>query len=918
MRGKVGAEARGEGKSGLGSRGVLQTREGPFPYFRLKALEEKGVVGCLDRLPFSIRILLEGTLRACEQGELSPEVVFRLGNWDCRRPEVMEIPFRPARVLMQDFTGLPALVDLAAMRAAIQRWGGNPRLVDTAVPVDLVVDHSLQVDHYGSVEAASRNQELELERNRERYRFLRWAQRSFGRLRLVPPGGGIIHQVNLEFLARVVIVREGMTFPETVVGTDSHTTMINSLGVLGWGVGGTEAEAVLLGESLLIKVPEVVGVRLQGGLREGVTATDLALNMVEELRRKGVVEKFVEFFGPAVPHLSLFDRAVISNMAPEYGATVGFFPIDEQTLHYLRLTNRSPSQVELVERYAKEQGLFYGEGSRDPEYDQVVEVDLDRIEPSLAGPRRPQERIGLSQTGSSLRKLFPLSGAEGSEERLRPASGREKGGSIPAGSVLIAAITSCTNTSHPSLMVGAGILARNAVERGLKVPEWVKTSLAPGSRAVIDYLEASGLLPYLERLGFHLVGYGCTTCIGNSGPLAPAALEARGEGELRGCAVLSGNRNFEGRIHPDLKANYLASPPLVVAYALAGTVDLDLTREPLGLGADGQPVFLQDIWPPRAEIEEVLKAHLGPEVFARTYQAIEKGPPAWEAIPASGGDLFPWDEASTYIQEPPYFLDLPPEPPPLQPLLGARVLAFLGDGVTTDHISPAGRIPADSPAGRYLRELGVQEGDLNTYGSRRGNHRVMTRGTLAHPRLRNLLVPEREGGLTRYFGSPGTEEQMLPAEGEILPIFEAAERYRRDGTPLILIAGREYGTGSSRDWAAKGVALLGVRAVLAASFERIHRSNLVEMGVLPLQFCAGQRAETIGLSGEEVFDLWWDESLRPGQEIRIEARRGSQRLAFNAIARVDTPAEVECLRQGGILPALFRKLMRKEQPCWKE
>jgi aconitate hydratase len=901
----------------FGARDRFETGSGPATLYRLSALEKEDGGIHLDRLPFSIRVLLEALLRAGDGLEVKQEDVARLAHWNARQIEPVEVPFRPARVLMQDFTGVPAVVDLAAMRSAARRLGGNPKRISPLVPVDLVIDHSVQVDFFGSAEAAPCNEELEFRRNRERYQFLRWAERAFDNFRIIPPATGIIHQVNLEFLAKVVMVRGGIAFPDTLVGTDSHTTMINGLGVLGWGVGGIEAEAAMLGQPVYLVTPAVVGVKLTGRLREGVTATDLALAVVEILRRKGVVEKFVEFHGPALRSMPVADRAVLANMAPEYGATVGFFPIDEETLSYLRLTHRCPAEVQLVERYAKEQGLFRTEDTPDPEFSQILEINLAEVEPALAGPKRPQDRIPLADMKSSFRRalLAPIQerGFGLSESDLAKSLIPNPQSAILHGSVLIASITSCTNTSNPGLMLAAGLLARKAAERGLRVAPHVKASLAPGSRVVTEYLKESGLLPYLERLGFYLVGYGCMTCIGNSGPLPPEVARAVTESGLVAAAVLSGNRNFEGRIHPHIRANYLASPPLVLAYALAGTVDIDLVNEPLAIASDGQPVFLRDIWPTQAEIEELLKTALRPEMFARIYTQVFGSNPAWNAIQVDPSDLYPWDEASTYIQEPPFFIEMPLAPARLQPIRRARVLALLGDSVTTDHISPAGEIAADSPAGRYLTERGVPESDYNSYGSRRGNDRVMTRGTFANPRLKNLLVPGVEGGVTRYFDR--SVQEGIGDQGEIMPIFDAAQRYQSEGTPLIIIAGKEYGTGSSRDWAAKGVALLGVKIVLAESFERIHRSNLIGMGMLPLQFQPGENAVSLGLTGHEAFSIeGMDGEIEPRQVIRIRAERATgPPVTFSAIVRLDTPVEVEYYRNGGILHTVLRKLIEKEK-----
>jgi aconitate hydratase len=894
----------------FGARSTLDTALGRTAIYRLDALEKAGVVAGLDRLPFSIRVLLEAVLRSVDGELVTPQDVRNLGAWNAAAPAPVELPFVPARVILQDFTGVPAVVDLASMRAAVKRLGADPKRINPLVPVDLVIDHSVQVDAFGSPEALARNAEIEFERNRERYEFLRWGQKAFANFRVVPPATGIVHQVNLEFLASVVLRKneggESVAMPDTLVGTDSHTTMINGLGVLGWGVGGIEAEAAMLGQPLYMVTPQVVGFRLSGRLREGTTATDLVLTVTQMLRKKGVVEKFVEFYGPGLAEMSLADRATIANMAPEYGATCGFFPVDDETLAYLRRTGRAPEEVDLVERYTKEQGLFRTAASPEPLFSDTLALDLGTVEPSLAGPKRPHDRVPLSQMQGSFRKAlaapvkergFGLSAAD--TARSVPLEVGAAGAELRHGSVVIAAITSCTNTSNPSVMLGAGLLARNAVRRGLRVPAHVKTSLAPGSKVVTEYLRKSGLLPDLEALGFHLVGYGCTTCIGNSGPLPPAVSKAVNEGKLVAAAVLSGNRNFEGRVNPDVKANYLASPPLVVAYALAGTVDVDLATEPLGAGTGGAPVRLADVWPAHREIAE-LEASIGAEMFHASYGNVFDGNPDWNAIPVKGGELFDFAEESTYIQEPPFFQGLTRQPPPLADIVGARVLAVLGDSVTTDHISPAGDIALQSPAGRFLASKGIEKRDFNSYGSRRGNDRVMVRGTFANIRLKNAMVPGVEGGVTVHVPS-----------GERMDIYDAAERYRAEGTPLVVIAGKEYGSGSSRDWAAKGTLLLGVRAVVAESFERIHRSNLVGMGVLPLQFREGEGADALGLTGRETLTirgLAGDIAPRQGVTVEIERADGA-RTSFAATVRLDTPVEVDYYRNGGILHAVLRKML---------
>jgi aconitate hydratase len=814
-------------------------------------------------------------------------------------------------VLLQDFTGVPAIVDLAAMRDAIARLGGDPKKINPLVPVDLVIDHSVQVDAFGTRIAFQQNADIEFQRNRERYEFLRWGQKAFANFRVVPPATGIVHQVNLEYLADVVSTRKTdqgtVAMPDSLVGTDSHTVMINGLGVVGWGVGGIEAEAVMLGQPLYMLLPEVVGFKMTGALPEGATATDLVLTVTEMLRKKGVVGKFVEFYGPGIGSMSLPDRATIGNMAPEYGATMGFFPVDDETLSYLRRTGRRDEVVDLVERYTKEQGLFRTEDTPEPAFDEALELDLGTVVPSLAGPKRPQDRVALGDMQRSFRaalrapikqrgfELNDAALARSVEVRFNGTADR-----LTHGSVVIAAITSCTNTSNPSVMLAAGLLAKKACERGLSVRPFVKTSLAPGSRVVTEYLRDAGLTPYLEQLGFHLVGYGCTTCIGNSGPLPEAVAGAIKKHDLVAAAVLSGNRNFEGRVHPQVKANYLASPPLVVAYALAGTTDIDLTREPLGVGSDGRPVMLADVWPSQAEIADTIRRSVHPKQFREQYANVFSGNERWNAITGTGGDTYAWDEHSTYIQNPPFFEGLTPEVRPIQPIRGARVLVIVGDSVTTDHISPAGSIAADTPAGRYLIEQGVKPLDFNSYGSRRGNDRVMTRGTFANIRLRNLLAAGTEGGVTIH----------LPS-GERMPIYDAAMRYRAEGTPLVVLAGAEYGAGSSRDWAAKGTLLLGVRAVLAESYERIHRSNLVGMGVLPMQYRPGETRESLKLTGREVFDVvGLTDAITPRQEIAVDLTdpdTGAQRT-IHVLSRLDSPVEVEYYRNGGILQAVLRKL----------
>jgi len=881
----------------------LSTRAGDVLYHSLPALEAAGA-GDVAGLPYSVKVLLEALLRHCDGYLVREDDVAALARWGAAGDPERELAFLPARVLLQDFTGVPAVVDLAALRAAMDRLGGAPRRINPLIPVDLVIDHSVQVDRFGTDASLAFNAEKEFERNRERYEFLKWGQQSFDNFRVVPPATGICHQVNLEYLARVVQVRDGVALPDSLVGTDSHTTMINGLGVLGWGVGGIEAEAVMLGQPIYMLTPKVVGMRLSGALRPGVTATDLVLTVTQVLRKHGVVGKFVEFCGPGLSALSLPDRATLANMAPEYGATMGFFPVDGVTLEYLRFTGRGAELVDLVERYTKEQGLFRADDAPEPRYSELLAMDMDTVEPCLAGPKRPQDRVPLARMKQAFAKDLEQTYGKATESaRGEGATVALQGveATVAHGSVVIAAITSCTNTSNPSLLIGAGLLAKKAVEKGLAVRPWVKTSLAPGSPVVTQYLEAAGLTPYLEALRFHTVGYGCTTCIGNSGPLPEAVARAVTEHDLVVAAVLSGNRNFEGRINPLTKANYLASPPLVVAYALAGRVDLDLTAEPLGHGPNGEPVFLKELWPSDREVREAVERAVGAEMFAQGYARIFDGDRLWQEIPAAAGDLYPWAPESTYVREPPFFLDLSPEPPGIQPVQGARVLALFGDSITTDHISPAGSFRAESPAGTYLGQQGVAAEDFNSYGSRRGNHEVMMRGTFANARIRNGLVPGSEGGVTEH----------LPS-GERLSIYEAAMRYQAEGTPLVVLAGKDYGMGSSRDWAAKGTHLLGVRLVIAESYERIHRSNLVGMGILPLQFAAGQSAASLGLTGRETYGVeGLGDDLAPGQALRVSATAedGTVR-AFEAVLRVDTPVEMDYCRNGGILQTVLRRLLQ--------
>ncbi|MFN7737428.1 MAG: aconitate hydratase AcnA [Pirellula sp.] len=893
----------------FGARDSFKAPQGSLGIYRLDRLEKAGVAS-VSKLPFSIRILLEAVLRNCDGFQVTQDDVVNLAKWNAAKPEELEVPFKPARVVLQDFTGVPAIVDLAAMRDGMKSLGGDPQKINPLIPVDLVIDHSVQVDYFGTADALSKNVHVEFERNRERYEFLRWGQQAFANFRVVPPNTGIVHQVNLEYLAKVVFQGDDhlgrVAFPDTLVGTDSHTTMINGLGVLGWGVGGIEAEANMLGQPLYMLMPEVVGMKLTGRLAPGATATDLVLRVTEILRKEGVVNKFVEFFGDGVSCMSLADRATIANMAPEYGATMGFFPVDGETLAYLKRTGRTKDEIDLVERYCKEQGLFRLDNGPDLQYTKVLTLDLSTVDPAVAGPKRPQDRVPLKTVKASFSKALSAPIAErgfGLTSEQLPSQGVVKDlkgdESITHGAVVIAAITSCTNTSNPSVMIGAGLLAKKAADRGLRVKSFVKTSLAPGSRVVTDYLTKAGVLGSLEKLGFNVVGYGCTTCIGNSGPLPDAVANAITEGNLVAAAVLSGNRNFEGRVNPHTRANYLASPPLVVAYALAGTVDIDFEKEPIGHDEAGKPVFFHEIWPTRDEIEKAVDASVLPEMFLKQYSDAFTSNEAWNAIPITPGGQYAWDAKSTYIQRPPFLEGITTKVGTIHPIVGARALAVLGDSVTTDHISPAGSIAKSGPAGKFLVENGVTPADFNSYGARRGNDRVMVRGTFANIRIRNAMVPGVEGGVTRY----------LPT-GETMSIYDASMKYQAAKTPLVVLAGAEYGTGSSRDWAAKGTLLLGVKAVIAVSYERIHRSNLVGMGVLPLQFLPGQSAQSLGLTGEETFDIaGLSESLQPRTKIQVIAKKGDgSQVVFDALVRIDTPVEIEYYRNGGILPTVLRKL----------
>jgi aconitate hydratase len=911
----------------FGARGTLPGGSSPITIYRLPELARQGVAD-LDRLPFSVRVLLENALRWCGQGVATEEHVKTLASWQAKQADRPEFPFMPARVVLQDFTGVPCVVDLAAMRDAMADMGGDPDRINPVVPCDLVIDHSVQVDHYGTPDAFRLNVALEFDRNAERYQLLKFAQRAFHNFRVVPPGMGIVHQVNLEHLSPAIQLREqhGLltAYPDTLVGTDSHTTMINGLGVVGWGVGGIEAEAVMLGQPYFMLVPDVIGMKLTGSLPAGTTATDLVLRVTQMLRAKGVVDKFVEYYGPGLAGLGLADRATIANMSPEYGATVGFFPIDAETLRYLQRTGRSKETVDLVERYTKEQGLFRTDATPDPEFTSTIELDLSTIEPSLAGPKRPQDMVPLrtlrKSFAVSLPALMQPSVPEARRGFASAEAGRwanEGGGQtqtevVPSvhctingedhelrdGSVVIAAITSCTNTSNPSVMIGAGLLAKKAVAKGLRSRPWVKTSLAPGSRVVTDYLRDAGLSPFLDQLGFQTVGYGCTTCIGNSGPLQEPVAHAIEEHSLVVAAVLSGNRNFEARVHPLVRANYLASPMLVVAFALLGRVDADLTTEPLGISDAGEPVFLRDIWPSSTEIAEAMSTALTPELFRHEYAKVFEGDQEWKDLEVPTGSRYAWDDDSTYVQLPPFFQNLAAAPSALEDIQGARVLAVLGDSVTTDHISPAGTIPKNGPAATYLRAHGVEQPDWNTFGARRGNHEVMMRGTFGNVRIKNGLVPDKEGNWTEYFPS-----------GEVTSIYDAAMRYIADQTPLVVLSGKEYGTGSSRDWAAKGTLLLGVKAVIAESYERIHRSNLVGMGVLPLTYAPGETRETLNLTGRETFTITGIASgLTPGGTVQVEVtREDGSTVKFKAVVRLNSEVEVDYYRHGGILQRVLRK-----------
>ncbi|MEU1719680.1 aconitate hydratase AcnA [Nonomuraea sp. NPDC005692] len=904
----------------FGSRDTLRVGDASYEIFRLDAVEGAA------RLPYSLKILLENLLRTEDGANITADHIRALGGWDPAATPSVEIQFTPARVIMQDFTGVPCVVDLATMREAVRDLGGDAARINPLAPAEMVIDHSVIVDYFGHPDAFQRNVEREYERNRERYQFLRWGQTAFDEFKVVPPGTGIVHQVNIEHLARVVMIRDGKAYPDTCVGTDSHTTMENGIGVLGWGVGGIEAEAAMLGQPISMLIPRVVGFKLSGKLPAGATATDLVLTITEILRKHGVVGKFVEFYGEGVSSVPLADRATIGNMSPEFGSTCAIFPIDGQTVDYLRLTGRSEEQVALVEAYAKAQGLWLDPQGPEPVFSEYIELDLGTVVPSIAGPKRPQDRIELSAAKDAWRRdvqNYVADGVDEEGEESFPASdapasnARADGGrphkpvpvtladgtsfEIDHGIVSIAAITSCTNTSNPYVMIGAALLARNAVEKGLTRKPWVKTSLAPGSQVVTGYFERSGLQPYLDKIGFNLVGYGCTTCIGNSGPLPTEISDAIQANDLAVTAVLSGNRNFEGRINPDVKMNYLASPPLVVAYALAGTMDIDLDHEPLGLGSDGQPVFLRDVWPAPEEIAAVVNSSIGRDMFERDYADVFKGDDHWRSLPIPTGDTFEWDPSSTYVRKAPYFEGMPEKPEPVTDISGARVLVKVGDSVTTDHISPAGSIKVGTPAAQYLQANGVEVRDFNSYGSRRGNHEVMIRGTFANIRLRNQIAPGTEGGYTRDFTQP---------DGPVSFIYDASVNYAESGTPLVVLAGKEYGSGSSRDWAAKGTALLGVRAVIAESYERIHRSNLIGMGVLPLQFPEGATAASLGLTGEETFDITGVEALNGGGiPSTVHVKAGD--VEFDAVVRIDTPGEADYYRHGGIMQYVLRSLLAK-------
>lgn len=926
-------------KDSFGAKSTLSVGDQDYEIFRLDAVTD----GDVESLPFSLKVLLENLLRTEDGADITEDHIKAIAGWDADAEPDQEIQFTPARVIMQDFTGVPCVVDLATMREAMADLGGDPTKINPLAPAEMVIDHSVIADVFGSPDAFERNVELEYERNRERYQFLRWGQGAFDDFKVVPPGTGIVHQVNIEHLARVVMVREGQAYPDTCVGTDSHTTMVNGIGVVGWGVGGIEAEAAMLGQPVSMLIPRVVGFKLSGDLPEGSTATDLVLTITEMLREHGVVGKFVEFYGPGVSALPLANRATIGNMSPEFGSTIAVFPIDEQTIEYLELTGRPQEQLDLVEAYAKEQGLWH-DPEAEPRYSEKLELDLSTVVPSLAGPKRPQDRVAVTDAKDGFRgaladyvdgdeqeekgydeavaESFPASDspshADGNGKPAPPSAAPKDGGrpsnpvritidgeecDVDHGAVAIAAITSCTNTSNPSVMIGAALLAKNAVEKGLSRKPWVKTSLAPGSKVVSDYYEKAELTPYLDKLGFNLVGYGCTTCIGNSGPLIPEVSEAVNEGDLAVVSVLSGNRNFEGRINPDVKMNYLASPPLVVAYALAGSMDVDLFEDPLGQDEDGNDVFLKDIWPSPAEVERVIGEAITKEMFAKDYADVFAGDERWTSLPTPEGKTFEWDEDSTYVRKPPYFDGMPDEPAPVEDIEGARVLLKLGDSVTTDHISPAGAIKKDSPAGTYLAEHGVEQRDFNSYGSRRGNHEVMIRGTFANIRLRNQLAPGTEGGFTRDF----------TRDGEVASVYDASVNYQEAGIPLVVLAGKEYGSGSSRDWAAKGTALLGVKAVIAESYERIHRSNLIGMGVLPLQFPGGKSADDLGLTGEETISIAGVTELNDGgipRTVTVKIEADGREDEFEATVRIDTPGEANYYRNGGIMQYVLRNLLR--------
>ncbi|MFI9253464.1 aconitate hydratase [Streptomyces sp. NPDC053069] len=924
------------------ARSTLQVGDESYEIFRLDKVEGSA------RLPYSLKVLLENLLRTEDGANITADHIRALGNWDSQAQPSQEIQFTPARVIMQDFTGVPCVVDLATMREAVKELGGDPAKINPLAPAELVIDHSVIADKFGTNDAFKQNVELEYGRNKERYQFLRWGQTAFDEFKVVPPGTGIVHQVNIEHLARVVMVRDGKAYPDTLVGTDSHTTMVNGLGVLGWGVGGIEAEAAMLGQPVSMLIPRVVGFKLTGELQPGTTATDLVLTITEMLRKHGVVGKFVEFYGEGVAATSLANRATIGNMSPEFGSTAAIFPIDDETLNYLRLTGRSDQQVALVEAYAKQQGLWL-DPKAEPDFSEKLELDLSTVVPSIAGPKRPQDRIVLAEAAQQFAKdvlnyveapvaqtpaaadsvvdeasaeSFPASDAPayGHEENGAGAPQHGQGtGAVPSnpvqvtapdgttyeldhGAVTVAAITSCTNTSNPYVMIGAALVAKKAVEKGLTRKPWVKSTLAPGSKVVTDYFEKAGLTPYLDKLGFNLVGYGCTTCIGNSGPLPEEVSKAVNDHDLAVTSVLSGNRNFEGRINPDVKMNYLASPPLVVAYAIAGSMKVDITRDALGTDQDGNPVYLKDIWPSEAEVNEVVASAIGEDMFSKSYQDVFAGDAQWQSLPVPTGNTFEWDPQSTYVRKPPYFEGMGMEPAPVEDIAGARVLAKLGDSVTTDHISPAGAIKADTPAGQYLTEHGVERRDFNSYGSRRGNHEVMIRGTFANIRLRNQIAPGTEGGYTRDFTQDG---------GPVSFIYDASQNYQAAGIPLVVLAGKEYGSGSSRDWAAKGTALLGVKAVIAESYERIHRSNLIGMGVLPLQFPEGQSAESLGLTGEETFSISGVTELNDGTTPRTVKVTTDTGVEFDAVVRIDTPGEADYYRNGGIMQYVLRNLIRK-------